>query len=120
MGSGSGDEGDDDAYVHLRSDFPISFDCLDSHKVGTEVEMHIESQSVDVGRDRDKSHKDSSHVVGSDSATKQRRQQQRLPKKNRNNIPTALAPSSSSPISQHSYIHGVPNVRSGLGRGSCT
>ena len=33
LGSGSGDEGDDDAYLPLRSVFPISFDCLDSHKV---------------------------------------------------------------------------------------
>ena len=32
LGSGSGDEGDDDAYLPLRSVFPISFDCLDSHK----------------------------------------------------------------------------------------
>ena len=28
--SGSGDEGDDDAYVPLRNVFPISFDCFDS------------------------------------------------------------------------------------------
>ena len=44
----SGDEGDDDAYLPLRSVVAISFDCLDSHKVGTEVDMHIESQSFDV------------------------------------------------------------------------
>ena len=119
--SGSGDEGDDDAYLPLRSVFPISFDCLDSHNVGTEVEMHIESQRCDVGLDRDKSHEGSSHVVGSDSTTKQRRQQQtRLPKKKRNKIPTTLAPNLPSTISQNSYIHGAPVVRSGLGHGSCT
>ena len=42
--SGSGDEGDDDAYLPLRTVFPISFDCLDSHSVGMEGKMHIESQ----------------------------------------------------------------------------
>ena len=46
-GSGSGNEGDDDAFVPLRSVGPVSFDSLDSHKVGTEANVHIESQIVD-------------------------------------------------------------------------
>ena len=43
LGSGSGDEGDDDACSSPRSVFHISFDCLDSQMVGTEYKMHIES-----------------------------------------------------------------------------
>ena len=51
--------------------FSIYFDCLDSQTVGTEVESKAEGnalmgESCDVGRDRDKSHGGSSHVVGSD------------------------------------------------------
>ena len=89
-----GDDDDDDARLHLRSVFPISFDCLNSQVsiskdvagtvdvVGTvdRTEGNVDvGKSCDLGRDRDKSHRDSSHVVGSDSTTKQRQQQQRLP-----------------------------------------
>jgi len=91
---GDDDDDDDDACSPPLSVFPISFDCLDLHVVGTEDEMHIESQvgseaegnvaigkSCDVGWDRDgiKSHGDSSNVVGSEpspSSTTRRRQQQ--------------------------------------------
>ena len=104
--------------------------------VGTEDKMHVESQvgseaegnveigkSCDVGRDQDKSHGDSSNVVGSDSTTRRRQQQTKLPKKKRNKIPTALAPTPTSPKpqlpSQDSYIHGAP-VRSGIVHSLCT
>ena len=62
-----GDGDNDDAYSPPRSVVPICFDCLDSKMVGTDDEMHIESQvepeaegnveigrSSDVGRDQDK------------------------------------------------------------------
>ena len=86
-----GDDDDGDARLPLRSVFPISFDCLYSQVsiskdvagtvdvVGTadKAEGNVDvGKSCDVGRDRDKSHRDSSHVVGSDSTTKRRRQQQ--------------------------------------------
>ena len=91
-------------------------------QVGSEAEGHVEiGESSDVGWDQDKPHEGSSNVVGSDSTTRRRRQQQtRLPKKKRNKIPTALAPTPTSPKSQDSYIHGAPIVRSGIVHGSCT
>ena len=49
---GNDGDDDDDACLPPRSVFPISFDCLDSHTVGTEDKMHVESHvegSQDVG-----------------------------------------------------------------------
>ena len=96
-------------------------------QVGSEEEGNVEiGKSCDVVQDQDKSHGDSSNVVGSDSTTRRRRrrqQQTRLPKKKRNKIPRALAPMPTSPKpqlpSQDSYIHGAP-VRSGIVHGLCT
>ena len=134
-------------HVYLLGVFfvPIFVDCLDSQVVGTEDKMHIESQvgpeaegnvaigkSCDVGRDRDKvkSHRDSSNVVGSDSSPSTLRKQKRRPKSERNKTsdlaptPTLSLPSGPDPIgppaqvvvpspkpqllSQDSYIHGAP------------
>ena len=66
VGSGSEDDGDDDACSPPRSVFPNCDDCLDSQMVGTEGNVEI-GKSCDVGRDRDRSHEDSSNVAGSES-----------------------------------------------------
>ena len=99
-------------------------------QVGSEAKGNVVSgKSCDVGRDLDKSHRDSSNVVGSDSSPSTLRKQKRRPKCKRSKqsaltpTPTIPFPSGPDPVgppaqvvlpspkpqlpSQDSYIQGA-------------